>query len=134
MLFVSSSRADLRRCFVLLDSDRSGQLAAHEFKTLLFVCGEHTSKQKIDEWFSLVDEDKSGVLDFAEFCRLMRAMRQSIEVGQRTALGSLGSSISQTVQAAALLDSGLRTQLSPLAFRQASKRGEGWKQTEGVLL
>jgi hypothetical protein len=39
-LFVSSSRTDLRACFELLDRDRSGKLDVHEFKQLLFVCGE----------------------------------------------------------------------------------------------
>ena len=40
VLFVSSSKAELQRCFELLDDDGSGALQLNEVKQLLFVCGE----------------------------------------------------------------------------------------------
>ena len=41
VLFVSSSKVELRNCFELLDEDGSGALQLSEVKQLLFVCGEN---------------------------------------------------------------------------------------------
>jgi len=40
VLFVSTSKLELRRCFELLDDDGSGALQLSKVKQLLFVCGE----------------------------------------------------------------------------------------------
>ena len=61
--------------------------------------------RQVDAWLAAVDEDRSGVIELNEFCRLMRAMRRAIQSDSGgSALGSaLGGvrSAAHTVQAAA---------------------------------
>ena len=121
VLFVSSSKLELRRCFDLLDADHSGGMHVDEFKQVLFVCGEHLQGENLDVWFDMVDEDKSGVIEFGEFCRLMRALRRAIEAGSKSGLGSLTAGIASSVQAATALESHFAATLSPLELRRAGR-------------
>ena len=45
--------------------------------------------ENLEQWFEAIDTDRSGVVEFCEFARLMRALRRAIEAGGKTSLGAL---------------------------------------------
>ena len=45
--------------------------------------------ENLEQWFEAIDTDRSGVVEFSEFARLMRALRRAIEAGGKTSLGAL---------------------------------------------
>ena len=53
------------------------------------MCGESLEAENLEQWFEAIDTDRSGVVEFCEFARLMRALRRAIEAGGKTSLGAL---------------------------------------------
>eukprot|EP00964_Phaeocystis_antarctica_P096122 scaffold62489_cov28-Phaeocystis_antarctica.AAC.1 len=54
--------------------------------------------ENLEQWFEAIDSDRSGVIEFVEFTRLMRALRRAIEAGGKTTLGTLTAGLASSVQ------------------------------------
>lgn len=59
------------------------------------------------------------MIELAEFCRLMRGLREALEQGEASAFGRLGAALRSSVKGLSALDAELRGQISALQLRQA---------------
>lgn len=57
--------------FNIFDADRTNDLDKREFKKLLSSLGKELSDRKLNELYTLVDQDKSGTIDLNEFHTMM---------------------------------------------------------------
>lgn len=61
----------LKECFNSLDDDASGSIGIDEIKRPLIGLGLVESVEQVQHLVSLVDEDKSGEIDFEEFLAIL---------------------------------------------------------------
>jgi len=73
-LFCEQSEKHLQRAFRFFDADRSGFIEAVEFREALPLMGENVPDEQINELFRKVAVDESGNINFASFCKLVKAM------------------------------------------------------------
>lgn len=72
--FCEQSEKQLQRAYKFYDTDRSGFLDAVEFRQALPLMGEKVPEERINELFRKAAVDESGNINFAEFCKLVKAM------------------------------------------------------------
>lgn len=73
-LFYSQSDEDLQEAFKFYDSKGTGSIDKDELRVALPLMGEDIEESKVDDLFTEVDKDDSGLIDFEEFCFLVKAM------------------------------------------------------------
>ena len=73
-LFLTQSEEDMATAWKVFDVDESGYLDGEEFKQALPLLGENVSPQAVEKLFAEVDTDGSGMIEFPEFCVMVRAM------------------------------------------------------------
>eukprot|EP00916_Digyalum_oweni_P015940 GHVL01026159.1.p1 GENE.GHVL01026159.1~~GHVL01026159.1.p1 ORF type:complete len:558 (-),score=105.83 GHVL01026159.1:995-2668(-) len=61
----------LRPFYFAFDEDKSGKLEKHEVKMLMKCLHENPTDAEFDEFFGRADVDKSGNVDFIEFCQIL---------------------------------------------------------------
>lgn len=65
-----SARLYLAKAFEDADSDKSGTLDKEQFKSILAVVGiEDADESQLEKIISMIDFDKKGSVDYAEFCQ-----------------------------------------------------------------
>ena len=70
----------LQKKFKDADTDNSGEIDAGELKDLLTkITGEAPSDDKVKEMMEEVDHDKSGKIEFEEFCELTLKFLDALE-------------------------------------------------------
>jgi len=70
-----AEKAELKVQFEVFDADRSGQIDKAEIAEVMKSINEPVDNAKIDEYMKEVDTDKSGTIDFEEFCMFVEKMR-----------------------------------------------------------
>jgi len=74
--FTRAKAAELKSLFMAHDADHSGELYTFELLDLLRHLGHPTTVSQVRRYVSEVDFNNSGAVDFREFLRLMRLMRE----------------------------------------------------------
>jgi calmodulin len=69
--FSKEELAKFKEQFSLFDEDGDGTVNTKELGTVLRALGQNPTKQEIQEMINEVDDDGSGEIEFAEFCKLM---------------------------------------------------------------
>ncbi|GBG27532.1 Voltage-dependent L-type calcium channel subunit alpha-1F [Hondaea fermentalgiana] len=72
-----SSIKAYQRVFDMLDLDGSGTIEEEELRFGLKSIGRCPAKEDLDRMIKLVDEDKSGEIDFIEFCKLLMLISEA---------------------------------------------------------
>ena len=68
LIFLKNSQiVRLKECFASLDDDCSGSIGVDEIKGPLIGLGLCNSVEEVQNLVDLVDEDKSGLIEFNEF-------------------------------------------------------------------
>jgi calmodulin len=62
---------ELRECFELFDSDKSGHISSSEFKNVLQALDIKVSDVELKNLIKSIDKDNSGEIDFEEFSACM---------------------------------------------------------------
>ena len=62
---------EFREAFQAFDKDGNGSITTKELGTVMRSLGQNLSEAEIKEMIDIVDEDKSGTIDFQEFLHLM---------------------------------------------------------------
>lgn len=65
----------LERAFNFFDKDGNGEISTSEFKATMTELGNLLSEAEIDEFLGLMDTNHDGVIDYAEFIRLLKCQR-----------------------------------------------------------
>lgn len=65
--------------FTRFDANKSGSIDVHETKKILHFLGMDFSLHKAEELLAVVDTDKSGEIDFAEFCGFIVMIKRGDE-------------------------------------------------------
>lgn len=66
-----SSVKALREAFEMFDADKNGTISVAEIKSVLKKLGKNMNDKEIKKMMNTVDKDKSGEIDFDEFCQMM---------------------------------------------------------------
>jgi len=86
VLFTSASQAQMLPAWGVIckarncGHDGSGRINMKELGDAMAMMGEHITQEKLEQAFYLLDEDRSGWLEFDEFCALMRQLNPSARV------------------------------------------------------
>ena len=62
---------EFREAFQAFDKDGNGSISTKELGTVMRSLGQNLSEAEIKQMIDIVDEDKSGTIDFKEFLNLM---------------------------------------------------------------
>ena len=62
---------EFREAFQAFDKDGNGSISTKELGTVMRSLGQNLSEAEIKQMIEVVDEDKSGTIDFKEFLNLM---------------------------------------------------------------
>ncbi len=62
---------EFREAFQAFDKDGNGSISTKELGTVMRSLGQNLSEAAIKQMIEIVDEDKSGTIDFKEFLNLM---------------------------------------------------------------
>ena len=62
---------EFREAFQAFDKDGNGSISTKELGTVMRSLGQNLSEAEIKQIIEIVDEDKSGTIDFKEFLNLM---------------------------------------------------------------
>ena len=62
---------EFREAFQAFDKDGNGSISTKELGTVMRSLGQNLSEAEIKQMIEIVDEDKSGTIDFKEFLNLM---------------------------------------------------------------
>ena len=73
-LFLDQSEEDMAVAWKVFDHAEMGYLDGDEFKKALPLLGENVPPGEIDSLFKEVDTDGSGMIEFPEFCIMVRRM------------------------------------------------------------
>jgi len=79
--------------------DKSSWIESSELRQALPLMGEEVPESKIDELFDLVDKDKQGLLDFEEFCLLVKGLNSEEGSEDHDAFAVFKSSAEDTLEA-----------------------------------
>mmetsp|Transcript_4361 Transcript_4361/g.10105 ORF Transcript_4361/g.10105 Transcript_4361/m.10105 type:complete len:363 (+) Transcript_4361:46-1134(+) len=90
---------DLRKAFQLFDQDGSSWIESSELRQALPLMGEEVPESKVDALFELVDKDNQGLLDFEEFCFLVKGLNSEEGSEEHDAFASFKSSAEGTLEA-----------------------------------
>lgn len=71
-LFLDQTEEDMTPAWTVFDKAQKGSLDAKDFKKVLPLMGEDVPEEEIERLFLEADEDGSGVIEFEEFCQLVR--------------------------------------------------------------
>ncbi len=80
--------------FTKFDSNKSGTIDKHETKKILNFLGMDSSLERAEELLNIVDADKSGEIDFDEFCKFIVMIKRGDE--RLSSFGSLLEKINST--------------------------------------
>merc|ERR1711934_453233 len=69
--FSEEQIAKYKKNFRLFDKQNTGSIPTGEMATVLRACGQNPTEAEIAILIEKVDKDKSGTIDFEEFCDLM---------------------------------------------------------------
>jgi len=72
LLWLDTERGLLRKAFDELDSDKSGTISWTELSVAMDRLGITVSQQDLETWFAKADINQDGVLDFNEFCKVVK--------------------------------------------------------------
>ena len=64
-------REEFKDVFSMFDKDGDGTVSCKELGVVMRALGQNPTDEEIVEMINEVDEDKSGEIDFDEFCKLM---------------------------------------------------------------
>lgn len=73
-----------REAFDLFDKDRSGAISKNELRTVMQNLGMNPSDKDLMDMIDEHDTDKSGQIEFEEFCKMMCRAKQEDESGDNT--------------------------------------------------
>lgn len=73
-LFLDQTEEDMATAWKVFDTAELGYLDSEEFKKALPLLGENVPPAEIDSLFKEVDTDGSGMIEFPEFCVMVRRM------------------------------------------------------------
>lgn len=73
-LFGEQTEEQMREAFNFFDKDSSGSIDKEEFRQALPLMGEDVHLDKVEEVFAGVDENNSGVIEFQEFCLMVKRL------------------------------------------------------------
>lgn len=62
---------EFREAFKLFDKDGGGTISISEIRAIMDTRGERLSDAELAELMTAIDEDRSGEIDFDEFCKMM---------------------------------------------------------------
>ncbi len=62
----------LRDCFDCLDDDKSGSIGWKQLKEPLIGLGLSNNIEEVFKMIEIVDDDKSGMIEFPEFLKIIR--------------------------------------------------------------
>ena len=92
---------EFREAFYSFDRDRSGYIEREELKNLCAWVGQDATDGEIESMMDLADGDKSGRIDFWEFCTLMahkmgdtnpdKTLRQAFQVFDNDGSGTISA-------------------------------------------
>lgn len=72
--YEKDDEGQLETLFKLFDLNGDGSISKLELKTVMTsVSGEAGNEEEIDQMFNEADTDASGMIDYAEFCNVMKA-------------------------------------------------------------
>jgi calcium-binding protein CML len=71
--------AELRAAFDFMDTDRDGRIGAEELRVGLRELGQHVGYDEACKLIASVDADHDGVVDFAEFVRLLEPLPTGLD-------------------------------------------------------
>ena len=77
--------ADYKETFSMFDKDGDGTIDATELGTVMHSLGVNPTDSEIRDMVERVDLDKNGTIDFGEFCVLMQAKTEGMDVDQEIA-------------------------------------------------
>jgi hypothetical protein len=80
--------------FTRFDSNKSGTIDKHETKKILHFLGMDSSLERAEELLDIVDADKSGEIDFDEFCKFIVMIKRGDE--RLTKFGSMLDKLNST--------------------------------------
>ncbi|KAF9028903.1 EF-hand [Hymenopellis radicata] len=66
------SEEEIRQAFMVFDKDKNGTISASELKQVMAGLGEHLTDAELDAMIKEADADNNGVIDYAEFLKMMR--------------------------------------------------------------
>jgi len=64
--------AEFKEAFSLFDKDGDGTISGKELEAVMTALGEPIDKASIDLMIASVDTDGNGIIDFAEFKKMMQ--------------------------------------------------------------
>eukprot|EP01106_Pelomyxa_sp_JSP_P013558 TRINITY_DN4098_c0_g1_i12.p2 TRINITY_DN4098_c0_g1~~TRINITY_DN4098_c0_g1_i12.p2 ORF type:complete len:150 (+),score=49.43 TRINITY_DN4098_c0_g1_i12:461-910(+) len=67
----AKQRAEFEKAFKMFDKNGDGQISAEEVVGILQALGKTPSPDDVRSMMAQVDTDKSGYIDFDEFCQMM---------------------------------------------------------------
>lgn len=73
-LFYDQSDEDMKEAYRFFDTDGSGCIDISELRTSLVLMGENVPESRLEELFAFVDKNKTGKIEFPEFCMLVKGM------------------------------------------------------------
>ena len=68
---MSSFKTELKKAFCVFDSDGDGSITIEELQKVLLSLGVKASLPEVQKMIVNVDRDRSGTIDFEEFCDYM---------------------------------------------------------------
>jgi Ca2+-binding EF-hand superfamily protein len=75
--FTRDKLLKMRKEFDRFDADKSGQIDVKELEAALRNLGEYKNQKQVDEIMAQADVDKSGSIEFVEFCLIIHAMAKN---------------------------------------------------------
>ena len=62
----------IKQAFAILDRSSSGYITPNDLRHAMLCLGENYTIEEVNEMISLVDDDQDGVINFQEFCKLIK--------------------------------------------------------------
>merc|ERR1711934_536451 len=80
---MSEFKTELKKAFCVFDSDGDGSITTNEMQKVLFSLGVKASIPEVQRMISNVDRDRSGTIDFEEFCNYMLPVLERHETDEQ---------------------------------------------------
>ena len=70
---------DLQRIFTTYNKKRDGKMAKHEFVKMFQALDKKVSKEEIIEAFNLIDEDRSGTIEYEQLSKFYNIIANKLQ-------------------------------------------------------